>query len=445
MVIRVTARERQEAARLANEIARAYIDDQITARAEIAQSASIWLRERLRDVGPKTRVVAAATVPVEKSNPSGLLIVALAGLVGVLGGVTLSLAQHCFDTTVRTPEQAAAASGAECLGVMPLGRPSRFRSWGARPRPESEEVPGCISALEVSLHDPTSCLARALGHMKAAIDGALVPDAPRWIGITSVSSGEGASTVALALARFLTRSGARTLLIDCDGFRHTLSKTLVPEATVGLREMLAGDVADLQMVVRKGALCRLHLLPHGRAAETDEAQAIWSDRMRQFLVSAAPSYDYVLCDLPPLSAAAEVRTAARYLNGFLLVTQSGTIGVDHLRACVTTIDPFREMLFGVVLNKVRCRDLNQSGSPVATVFAGAAGPTRLLSNDTRSGRSPLLDEERLGVGLRAKAEVWERQMTMSRLGSALRIFVPRRGGWQVTRRSLQRYITNNIE
>ncbi len=69
--IEFTSDDPEKAARILNEYANAYIMDQNAARVEAAQSASSWLRERLRDVGPKTRVIAPALPPTDKSKPVG--------------------------------------------------------------------------------------------------------------------------------------------------------------------------------------------------------------------------------------------------------------------------------------------------------------------------------------------------------------------------------------
>jgi uncharacterized protein involved in exopolysaccharide biosynthesis len=92
-----TAPDPEQAARTANEVARAYMDDQNAARFEAAQSASAWLRERIRDLGPRTRIIARASPPQDKSNVRGLLVLAIAGLAGLALAVGAVIAREFFN------------------------------------------------------------------------------------------------------------------------------------------------------------------------------------------------------------------------------------------------------------------------------------------------------------------------------------------------------------
>lgn len=359
--IRFSATDRDLAARGANELALAYIADQQAARIEAAQSASIWLRERLRDVGPRARIVAAAVPPLDKSDPRGVLIVALGGVLGGVLGVALALARQFFDRTVRTPEQAEKATAAECLGIVPRLR-SRRRPSAAEPQ---SAIAGGPPLLNEAVRAPSGDLARALRNAKVAIDDSVRGRGPRRIGVTSTYQGEGVSTFAANLARFLASQGERVLLVDCNARSPRLSMELAAEP----RET-GGDA-----VLVDGSLT---FLPRGGQAGAADKGLIWASEPPAFLKTAGEDFDYVVCDLPALASIGDVRGAALHLDSFLLVLKWAEVDAEHLRVAVRSAGAFREKLAGFIINRASRGGLRQTASPSAAFF---------LKKQARAGRA----------------------------------------------------------
>lgn len=361
--IRYTARDRDEAARGANELAQAYIADQQAARIEAAQSASIWLRERLRDVGPRTRIVAAASPPKDKSDPRGVLIIAVACIAGgVLGGI-LALARQFLDRTVRTPEQAESAVGAECLGVV-------LKLKGARtPKPtgpsEGKVVAPGGRLMNEAGSQPFGKLALTLQNAKAAIDDKCPARGARCIGVTSTYAGEGASTIAVNFARRLALLGERVLLVDCNGVRPGLSAALDPAGRPGLQDLARSEGDALETVLMNDPISGMKFLPFGYATG---GPVHWGEATPKFIDLASRRFDYVICDLPPLAAIGEVRSSAPHFDAFVLVLQSGAVNTDHLRAGLKAAGAFREKLAGVILNRARPADLKGAASSGSAFF-----------------------------------------------------------------------------
>lgn len=374
VVVRSTDPDPERSARIANEVARAYIDDQVAARIEAAQSASIWLRERLRDVGPKTRVIAQAAPPTEKSNPRGLLIIALAALAGGSLGLTYALLRQMFDRTVQSPEQVVRATGAQCLGIVPrLRGPGLLTRWRERLRGRRAPLRRLSIADYASTH-PSSTFAQTLSHAKVAIDLGLDPRAPRCIGVTAAFAGEGTSTVALNLAHLLASRGERVLLIDGNGADPGLTRRLLRRPQDGLAECLAAgglSAGAVQVDPADG----MHFLPFGRT-DAPRTAPVWTDAMRGLLAAAGRDYDTVICDLPPLARIAEARAAAQYVSGVILVAGWRQVEADHLRVGVAQGGLIREKLLGVVLNRVDVAAFRRTGSPAAAFLWRASGPAQ---------------------------------------------------------------------
>lgn len=192
-----------KAAKIANAVADAYIEDIIAGRLGAIQRASSWLETRLEELGqravaaeqaltafkadPKNigaaemyakvremesnvstyralydnflqryiqtvqqqsfptveaRVAAMANPPSEKSAPKTTLILAMMLAAGAAVGTTLAAFRELLDGSVRTGDQLAEATGAPCLGILPalqVREPKRNR-WFSRNRIEVEHV-----------------------------------------------------------------------------------------------------------------------------------------------------------------------------------------------------------------------------------------------------------------------------------------------------------------
>lgn len=363
--ISVTDRDPAEAARFANAVATAYLARLDSERDASNQAASSWLRQRLRGVGPQAQVVSPAVPPVYKSGIGRTQVVVLAGVLGGGIGMFLALVLGFFDRRVRDPEEAVAAAGAPCLGLVPVLRPI-VATLPARP-----EMPGAFSydaapaILRAVEDNPRSSLGQGLRHAGSAALARHGTGRSRSIGITSTLAGEGKSTIAANFALVAAQSGKRVLLVDAQPYAPALTRAFAPEVG-GLMDFLA-EGAPLSAYVRTDAQRGVDFLPLGGGGIAD-ARALWSSPMGRLFVEAA-GYDFILFDLPPLVATADVAAAAAALDGMLLVVDAGAASTGEMQAALAMADPVRERLIGTLLNRARTGWLERAFSPATAVLA----------------------------------------------------------------------------
>lgn len=355
--LRFTAPDAEHAAQITNDIVRAYIVDQNLARRDEAQAGSSWLRERLREVGPKTRVIAAAQRPTDKSNVRGLLIIAIAGILGGAAAVTLALVKGFLDGRVRTPEQAVEATRSAFLGVVPVLARAKSQS-RAKPNKELhlkgtfQIPPSSLSAINTAKQ---SDLWHTLRNARFSSDEDLEGIRFRAIGVTSLVRGEGCTTIASNLALSLAMSGRKTLLVDADVYGADLSKRFGLAEERGLVEYSTGRNADLAKYVKADQESGLHFLPMGGL---QNAKAFdWPERMSEFFANASEHYDYVIFDLPPLTMLGDIRAAAKFMHGFILVVGWGDVSVDQMHVGLSLAQPIHSKVIGCILNKIDLRNM----------------------------------------------------------------------------------------
>jgi polysaccharide biosynthesis transport protein len=109
----------------------------------------------------------------------------------------------------------------------------------------------------------------------------------------------------------------------------------------------------------------MKFLPLGDAPS---GHVIWTETTPKFLSSAARSFDYVICDLPALSAMGEVRASAHHFDAFLMVVRWGEVDIDHLKFGLKSSGAFREKIAGVILNRAHPASLRRTASPSAAFF-----------------------------------------------------------------------------
>ncbi len=177
----------------------------------------------------------------------------------------------------------------------------------------------------------------------------------RVIAFTGAAAGEGATTVALHLARVLARDPeGRILLVDADMARVSKSLTQSSGASAqapGLVEVLAGEV-ELSKAVLATDVENLHFLPSGVDLARGK-EAILSDRMRDFVDDMGQIYRMVILDCAPLLSHSESRILAAFTDGAVLVVRSGRTRREVVQKALALLQAANVRVLGVVLNQRR--------------------------------------------------------------------------------------------
>ncbi len=321
--IRFTSDDRDLSAAIANALYQAYLADQEKARGVAAQTGSSWLRERLREVGPRSRALTIATPPKDANGPRGLLILALAIGAGLSVGAAVALAREAMDKTVRTPEQLEGGVAGEFLGIFPRATTSTH---ARRAQALKETAVRQILAVWMRRPQRTS----------------------RTLGVVSTFRHEGSSHVAREIARSLALANLRVLLVDADamGSRNPESGTDAPAELLEWSDATADDTIDR---IVPGDVDGLSVLPVGSDDTGDLVR--WGRQGEELLESLLSRFDFIVVDLPPLATSAGAR-GALVLDDYLLVVKWGAVQHEHVRVALTKLAAVRHKLIGFVLNEV---------------------------------------------------------------------------------------------
>jgi capsular exopolysaccharide synthesis family protein len=165
--------------------------------------------------------------------------------------------------------------------------------------------------------------------------------------VTSTIPQEGKSMVSANLACALASSTRkRTLLLEGDVRRPTLSKVFGLEPHAGLCEWLQGGRSLMSSIYRlePGGIW---LFPAGNAP-AKPLELLESAKLPALMEELAASFDWLVIDSPPVLPLADTSVLTRLADGILLVTRQGTTQKRHLQRGLEALEA--KKVIGVVLN-----------------------------------------------------------------------------------------------
>ena len=300
-----------------------------------------------------SRLISAAAKPSSKSSPKTLLILAIAGLGGMVLGVGIGVLRELSEQVFRTKEQVEDRLMANCIALAPLLLESNIRKKSNTKKLASEKdallgLPASANANDKPTRlrkivrtntnhifwavrdEPFSRFAEAICSIKLAID--LEPRSSHVVGFTSSIPNEGKSTLAFSLAQLMSQVGKRVVLVDCDLRNPSLSRALTRNAKAGMLEIIAGK-ASLQETIWTDPTSKLEFLPivvKSRMSHTSEI--LRSSKAKELFEQLRESYDHVVVDFSPLAPVVDVRAGSYLVDSFCFCHRMGS----HENSCSRT-------------------------------------------------------------------------------------------------------------
>jgi succinoglycan biosynthesis transport protein ExoP len=223
--------------------------------------------------------------------------------------------------------------------------------------------------------NPFSRFAESIRAIKLAADSKAinrVPEVngkvPKVIGITSTVSQEGKSTIAAALAGLIAQVDRRVILIDGDLRNPSLSRSLAPDATVGLLEVISG-AQSLDKAIWNKADTSLAFLPSINSIGVPNTdQILGSEPMKLLFDVLRSNYEYIIVDLAPLAPIVDVRATTSIIDFYVYVIEWGVTQIDSVRQALSDSHDVYENILGVALNKVDMRIMKRYENQGTTYY-----------------------------------------------------------------------------
>ena len=190
-------------------------------------------------------------------------------------------------------------------------------------------------------------------------------DDVKTILISSAMPNEGKSTVAIDLARSLTESGKRVLLIDTDMRKSVFIGRLRASSVTGgeihgLSHYLSGQ-KKLEDVLYGTEIPRLFMIFAGPSVPnpTEILEKKYFEELLQF---GREHFNYIILDCAPIGAAIDAAVVAKQCDGAILVIAQGMASARLILNVKKQLEASGVKILGAVLNKVKMKKNGYYGS-----------------------------------------------------------------------------------
>jgi capsular exopolysaccharide synthesis family protein len=299
------------------------------------------------------RIIDPAMIPSTPSRPAKTRNIALAFLVGLVGGIGLALLREYLDNTVKTPDDVETLARLPSLAVVPTfgeGAVEAKRSGFLA----TASGNGHDRRMElVAQHLPKSHLSEAFRALRTALLLSQPDHPPQVILVTSALPREGKTTAAANLAVTLAQLGDKTILVDADLRKPGIGRLLDLDAGkhAGLSSYLAGASSLDLVTVPHPAIPNLAAIPTG-PLPPNPADLLSSNRLADAITELRKSFKFIVLDSPPIMAATDAVILSVQTDGVLLVVRSGETPKEAFTRTRDLLTSVKCHMLGVVLNAV---------------------------------------------------------------------------------------------
>ncbi|MFZ1415126.1 MAG: P-loop NTPase [Defluviicoccus sp.] len=289
------------------------------------------------------RLVAEATVPLYPDSPMPAVVLMIA-LAGALLAAAVAAARLERDDGFASARDVETLLEVPCLATVPsVGCSDRRVSFGRRPQADH------VRAL----------FAEAMRTACTRILTLMPSQQPRLLTVTSSLGDEGKSVCAVSLACAFAGLGMKTLVIDADFRRPTVSKLIGSGNGPSLAEALSEKVS-FASALQPAAEKNLYVLGNRRPIENGSG-LLASAAIERLMRWAGEAFDIVIVDTPPVMLAADALAFAPLSGAVLYAVHWKKTPKEAVRAGFLRLDDANARVLGVMLTRV---DVGHAADPI---------------------------------------------------------------------------------
>ena len=177
----------------------------------------------------------------------------------------------------------------------------------------------------------------------------------RIVGVTSSVRGEGKSTTTMNLAYSIAETGKLVLVIEADMRLPTFSKRLGLNNAKGISNLLAGLCTGADVLQKSWLHRNLWVIPAGDIPP-NPSELLGSEQMRITLEVLSKDFDYILLDLPPVTAVSDPLVVSKLVSGMVLVVRQNYSSRRFLTEAVRQLRFADAKLLGFVMTGANAPD-----------------------------------------------------------------------------------------
>lgn len=248
---------------------------------------------------------------------------------------------------------------------------------------------GILPHLPDRLSDPSqaSVAAHCVHQIRTMLQLNCLSETSNVLSITSSTSGDGKTSLALALGLSFAASGSRTLLIDTDLIGGGLSARLSIREPVGVSEAVVAR--NPMEMVRVTDVNGLSVLPVANTG-AQNASAFSPSAVRRMMAELRKHFDIIILDTGPILGSIEA-TPVVAASDAVVLTVSRTQNRDLVEKAIAQLRAVGANIAGVVFNRANARDFERSVSGISL-----RSVSRAQANGHHSSANGMYQDKNIG-------------------------------------------------
>lgn len=276
------------------------------------------------------RVVEPANLPTTSVGTSKVLIIGLAGMVGlVLAGAAAYLIEF-LDRSIKTTSDVERIFNHPVIGYLSI-------------MPEDGNHATHI------LEHPNSLITESVRLLQSNLEFFQAYNSAKTILITSPMQGNGKTTIAVNLALSMAMSGQKTLLVDSDLRRPAVHAAFTIDKSPGLSDIIRSQKKSDE-VTRSLDGTRLDVITAG-SVPPNVTEVVGSKRIAEILNGLKDNFETIIVDAPPLVISDSYNLASK-VDGVILVLEQGQTREDQALVIKEQLNRAGARVVGIVFNRV---------------------------------------------------------------------------------------------
>lgn len=283
------------------------------------------------DQQPAVRVetIAPARLPQFAVIPNTRMNTAIGLAAGLVAGVAFALIRRRLKTKVSDAHGVAELTDLPVLGEIPM-------------------VSNSMSVARAIDGHPHGRVAESMRQVAANLKFVDIDKSRKVIMVTSGSSTEGKSSVSLGLALTLAEAGLRVLYLEADLRRPSAATYTQLEGSVGLTNVLIGDLTLMEAAQAWGHN-RLAILTSG-PTPPNPGYLLSSGRIRRVIEEGRARFDYVIVDTAPVLVVSDALWLSAYVDGTIFVVRANRTKQDQITEALGALENTHTPILGVVVD-----------------------------------------------------------------------------------------------
>ncbi|MGP9833535.1 polysaccharide biosynthesis tyrosine autokinase [Marinobacter sp. NSM] len=271
--------------------------------------------------------------------PKRNLVVAVAGMSGLLLAMVIVLLRSAFNRGIVSPEQLEEID-LPVYATVPLSEEESLRN---SKRGKRKATQGLLAA-----RNPADLSIEAIRGLRTSLHFAMMDGSDNLLVVTGPSPGIGKSFISANLAAVCAQAGQTVVVVDADMRKGHVHDTFKQDSQNGLSDVLAGKL-EFDQAVRQSDVEGLSWVSRG-SAPPNPSELLMNARFTAFLFYLSENFDLVIIDTPPILAVTDAAIIGKQCSTTLMVVRFGQNTAKEIQIAENRLATGGVTLKGTILN-----------------------------------------------------------------------------------------------